>query len=74
MTLFVLTSEMKRWLEHAIRLKSANQLLGDDKFNVVFMQSMQYFTFFQAFVVLGGLALTFMGFLNVPDSNSSLIN
>ena len=46
MTLFVLTSEMKRWLEHAIRLKSANQLLGDEKFNLVFMQSMQYFTFF----------------------------
>jgi hypothetical protein len=38
------------------------------------MQSMQYFTFFQAFVVLGGLALTFMGFLNVPDGDSSLIN
>jgi uncharacterized protein with PQ loop repeat len=46
LTLFVLSSEMKRWLEHAIRLKSANKLIGDVKFNMVFMQSMQYFTFF----------------------------
>lgn len=60
---------MRNWLEHALRLKHANQLVGDVKFNIVFMQTSQYFTFFQAFVVLGGFALVGISLFNAPEGS-----
>ena len=36
-TIFVLSGELKKWLEHSTRLQSANKLVGEEKFNMDFI-------------------------------------
>ena len=46
-----LLTELKQWLKQFLRLKSANQLIGDAEYNVVIIKTLQYFSFFMALVI-----------------------